>query len=761
MKNRLIVLGLTLSLLIQNSPALFAAVAPTINTQPSSQTIELGATSFSLSVSAASSDGGTLSYQWYRRLAIGATANTISNSTRISGATLATLTIGSSGVGNTVASGDAGIYYVIVTNSLAGNTSTTTSSNASIVVNLLSEDFRNTSLSNASDWSITYNNSTYGNNPRTLSPSGSSNANEYFQPCLTAASTTPTTVTDATTAATDGDGQTKTVDVLGSCNITNGTPIDSVGNGALRLSGLRLDTRASAVYTREINTSSGLDISFGFASYSGLEGSGTGGTADGSGFYLKRGSSTNYNPGGAGGAIGYARRTTTENGVEAGLFAVGFDAYGNVGQANHVGSNCAAGSITDFNSTTYTAVANVTTTANKIAVLGPTGNTTQRGYCLLQTPTGSLSSTSLSGYSAGSRVNMSFQNPSVQNRRSGTNNTCTVCKDIRIIVDPSSVSTPKIFVIVDGVVRYEIDQPQALKDSSTFKFGFSSATGGSSIISEFWGINVRTYSGVTAPERPTAVSTAISGDLDSSRTISWTAPSAWGIGELASTDAAAVARSYVARIFNSSGTFTGISCSTTSTSCTVTGIVSGTNYTARVFAINRSGIASLESNGSSAFNSTLTSSQNATSKFPVDPRSTTVQIKSIRLTSSSTPSLFVCIDLVTSNESTTVLNSSGAPTLSVASGGTQENSNSNRSIRIRGSFANVRTAIAGLKIVAADSNRILPSGGNSRWLLIRSTAINDVNESNLTCSTTNRNWIELYELQLRRTRNATVTIGRR
>lgn len=579
-----------------------AVVAPTITSQPTSIVVASGTTSFNLTVTASVNDGGTLSYQWYKRAHLNDNSPiTLSNTSRISGATTRSLTIGASGAGNTVAASDAGIFYVIVTNTLSESTLSTTSSNAVAVITLLDEDFRDASISNSSDWVFTYNNSTYANSARALQGGTNSTANEYFQPCLTAASGAATTVTSGNTEATVGAGTDKTVSALGSCN---GSALVTTGNGALRMSSNRLETKASAVYTREISTASGLDISFGFASYGGLEGQGTGRTADGSGFYLKAGSSTDYAPGGAGGAIGYARRTS-ENGVDKGLFAIGLDAYGNVGQADHVGTNCAAGTITDFNNTTYTAVANVATTSNKIALLGPTGTTRQQGYCLMTSPTGN-SSTTLSGYSGGSR-SITFTNPSVSNRTSGENSTCTVCKDVRIIVDSSAIASSdrKIYVIVDGTVRYEVNQPQALKDSSTFKFGFSSATGGSSIISEFWGINVRTFTGVTAPDRPTSVSTTTANNVDSSKTISWTAPAAWGIGELASGATGAVNRSYVARIIDSSGNETGWNCTTTSTSCTIEGITSGT-YTARVTAINRSGISSLPSDGSSSFTSTLT-----------------------------------------------------------------------------------------------------------------------------------------------------------
>jgi hypothetical protein len=83
--------------------------APSITTQPASETVAVGsAATFSVTASGS----GTLSYQWYM------------GSTEISGATSSTYTISS------VASSDAGSYYVTVSNS-AG---TTTSSTATLTV---------------------------------------------------------------------------------------------------------------------------------------------------------------------------------------------------------------------------------------------------------------------------------------------------------------------------------------------------------------------------------------------------------------------------------------------------------------------------------------------------------------------------------------------------------------------------------------------------------------------------------------------------
>ena len=83
--------------------------APSITTQPASETVAVGsAATFSVTASGS----GTLSYQWYM------------GSAEISGATSSTYTISS------VASSDAGSYYVTVSNS-AG---TTTSSTATLTV---------------------------------------------------------------------------------------------------------------------------------------------------------------------------------------------------------------------------------------------------------------------------------------------------------------------------------------------------------------------------------------------------------------------------------------------------------------------------------------------------------------------------------------------------------------------------------------------------------------------------------------------------
>lgn len=569
-----------------------------IATQPTSQTVPAGTTSFTLNVLATASNGGTISYQWYRRTTLTATAETLSNTSRISGATSATLTIGVTG--STIVASDAGVYFAIATNTYSGTSATVQSANASIIVSILEEDFRSASLTSPSDWAITYINSNYANTAQPLATGGFSEVGTYFQPCLTSSSGAATTVTSGNTEATVGASTVKTVNTLGSCN---GTNIDTAGNGALRLSSMRLDTRASAIYKNALSVSNGLDITFNYASYSGYQRTNTTGVADGSSFYLKRGDDTNYDAGGGGGAVGYSRRyaggtaATDEQGVTRGLFAVGFDVYGNIGTTNHVGRNCGNATITDFAGTTYTRTATQDQSNNLVKILGPTGQSRTDGYCLLANPGTTLSSTTLSGVTVASPA-VTFSN------RDTTSRTAAVSHVMRIILDPSTVSNPKLYVIVDGSIRYEINQVQAYKDSSTFKFGFSSATGGSSTITEFWGLTVNTYNGITPPDAPTSLTISSASSNGSRQNFSWTAPTLWGIGELESGATGALTRSYQVRVIDSNGADTGYTCTTTTTSCSVNGIASGT-YTAQVYAINRSGISSIASNGSSSFTSSV------------------------------------------------------------------------------------------------------------------------------------------------------------
>lgn len=99
-----------------------AVVQPTIVGHPGAVTTTAGQ-SAQFSVTASTTDAGTLSYQWFK----GATA--LTNGATISGATSATLTL------SALTAGDAGSYSVAVTNTLNGQTATRSSNAASLTVN--------------------------------------------------------------------------------------------------------------------------------------------------------------------------------------------------------------------------------------------------------------------------------------------------------------------------------------------------------------------------------------------------------------------------------------------------------------------------------------------------------------------------------------------------------------------------------------------------------------------------------------------------
>ena len=647
----------------------------------------------------------SISYQWYQQKTLNATATALTNGSRITGATGATLTVGNSG--STVVASDAGIYYVIATNTFSGATSTVQSINASIIVSILQEDFRNTSLSNPSDWVFSYINSTYANTAHPIindagTSIGNSTANTYFQPCLTASASASTTVTTGNTEATTGAGSSKTVGAIGSCN---GVSIDSAGGGALRLSSFRLDTRASAVYTRGLSVTNGLDISFNYASYGGYKRSDTTGPADGSSFYIKDGTSTDYSPGGGGGAVGYSQRSGAEPGVTKGLFAIAMDIYGNVGTSDHEGTNCPSSNtatITDFSNHTYTAYPSESQNANRVKILGPTGTTNYTGYCLLSPSGQQLATSPLSNISAAS-TSSTFANLATTTRSSAVSHV------IRIMVDPTTVASPKIYALVDGTIRYSVAEPDAYKNLSTFKFGFSSATGGSSSVTEFWGINVNTFNGITPPDPPTAVTISNPSSDGSSNTISWTQPGMWGVGELASGATGAVDRSYKVTLYDASGNATTYGCTTTGTSCTISNIGSGT-YTAQVTATNRSGLISLPSNSSAAFSSTLQTVLVPT-KIPVDPQMTYLDILNLSLNSISASTERVCVNATNASG---VIDASSLLIFDVGTLGAVDTATSSatitgdrtNSLRIDGTPSNVSTVLtSGMRVTKSDSSR--------------------------------------------------------
>jgi hypothetical protein len=115
----------------------------------------------------------------------------------------------------------------------------------------------------------------------------------------------------------------------------NGT-IDPVGDGWLRLTSNEYNQTGYAYYDKPIPTNRGLVIEFDYTTW-GRKGS-TGG--DGFSFFLFDGATTNFNPGGYGGSLGYAQRCGIV-GLSNGYVGIGFDEFGNFSRA----SECKIGGI--------------------------------------------------------------------------------------------------------------------------------------------------------------------------------------------------------------------------------------------------------------------------------------------------------------------------------------------------------------------------------------------------------------------------------
>jgi Ca2+-binding RTX toxin-like protein len=102
-------------------------------------------------------------------------------------------------------------------------------------------------------------------------------------------------------------------------------PVDTPGQGALRLTNVLTDQAAYVLYNEPIRSNRGLTISFDFFMYGG-----TG--ADGISFFLADATDNPPTRAGAfGGSLGYAQRTspTEEAGLPNGFLGIGFDAFGN------------------------------------------------------------------------------------------------------------------------------------------------------------------------------------------------------------------------------------------------------------------------------------------------------------------------------------------------------------------------------------------------------------------------------------------------
>jgi hypothetical protein len=216
-------------------------------------------------------------------------------------------------------------------------------------------------------------------------------------------------------------------------------PIDTVGNGVLRLTPAANTRSGFAIYNTPVSASDGLNIEFTMYQWGGTN-------ADGISFFLIDGAANPTQPGAAGGALGYASSTLTP-GIDGGYVGVGFDRFGNFSNSDVGGGGPGP-------------------QANTIGIRGSEAS----GYDFVtNTPAdGSLSGTTRTNSARPVKINIS------------TNNIMSVA------VNYGSGYVTELSGIDLNSINGEDSMP------ANFKFGFAASTGGSTNNHEIRGLTVET-----------------------------------------------------------------------------------------------------------------------------------------------------------------------------------------------------------------------------------------------------------------------------
>ena len=249
---------------------------------------------------------------------------------------------------------------------------------------------------------------------------------------------------------------------------------DTSGTGALYLTSNDNQQAGTMLYNQALPTAGGLNISFYQAQYGG-----TG--ADGISFFVKDGTKTDLTVGQPGGNLGY-------KGIPGALFAVGFDSYGNWMNQGYGDSACTNDTVN---------AANILGGVPKaLAVRGPdtsVGKNGTSGFCILK-----------NGYiGADGAIGADYFG-------TGTDTRASAARPIRIIVDPSTNSNPKIYVymwksgsltqdVSTAPIALIVNQPAEYIAAGTIKFGFSSSTGGAKDTHAIWGLEIAPLVSASSP----------------------------------------------------------------------------------------------------------------------------------------------------------------------------------------------------------------------------------------------------------------------
>ena len=237
------------------------------------------------------------------------------------------------------------------------------------------------------------------------------------------------------------------------------TTPDTNGTGALYLTTNDNNQAATILYNQALKTAGGLDISFFQAQYGG-DG------ADGISFFVKDGAKTDLTVGKPGGNLGY-------KGIPGALFGIGFDSYGNWMNQGYYDGAC-----------TNNILGGV---PKALAIRGPDTSVNKdgtSGFCIL--PGGFVA--------PNGAIGPDYFGKNLDTRASAA-------RPVRILVDPSTNNNPKIRVymwksgsldqdVTTAPIALTVDQPEEYKTAQSFKFGFSSSTGGAKDIHAIWGLDI-------------------------------------------------------------------------------------------------------------------------------------------------------------------------------------------------------------------------------------------------------------------------------
>jgi serralysin len=233
-------------------------------------------------------------------------------------------------------------------------------------------------------------------------------------------------------------------------------------SGILKLTDAVNEQASFILYTKPVDATKGLSITFDFFSYGGKGGTSGGTGGDGIGFFFIDGSKSPTKPGGFGGSLGYAQRDILNSGIEGGYLGVGFDEFGNY-------SNGVEGRIGGPGQT-----------PDSIAVRGSQAT----GYKYL-TGTGTLP--------------VSLDNPGPQANRTNSR------RRAQVDLTPTGLLTVQIDLNNDGDFADPGEKPvNALNViaagngplPTTFKFGFAGSTGAATNIHEVGNFKVTTFDGL-------------------------------------------------------------------------------------------------------------------------------------------------------------------------------------------------------------------------------------------------------------------------